>query len=346
MSFPHTRGDVPQCLTPCRMEREFSPHAWGCTVIHSQRAAHSIVFPTRVGMYRPCCGNQGGESRFPHTRGDVPIAMKSRAMPATVFPTRVGMYRRCEWVAGDVFEFSPHAWGCTERRARVGRSDVGFPHTRGDVPALPGHAQLCQHVFPTRVGMYRRAVVVAVPDFKFSPHAWGCTVDGLRATAARPVFPTRVGMYRPQLAVSPPRHEFSPHAWGCTGRCPCGCVRPWRFPHTRGDVPHAKRKKQRSKPFSPHAWGCTAYPNAPAGPGWVFPTRVGMYRRLLSRSRLARRFPHTRGDVPVGAAVDDHTFTFSPHAWGCTVSSPRPTIGYNCFPHTRGDVPAEIAGRA
>ena len=72
-----------------------------------------------------------------------------------------------------------------------------------------------------------------------------------------------------------------------------------------------------------------------------------------------RRFPHTRGDGPVGVARNPMGPKFSPHAWGWTVGDEGETrqgrvfptrVGMDrrgCyqsfivrgFPHTRGDGP-------
>ncbi len=51
-----------------------------------------MVFPTRVGMFRSQSDIAFADSRFPHTRGDVPAS--------------------CQ-VLIDVYSFSPHAWGCS-----------------------------------------------------------------------------------------------------------------------------------------------------------------------------------------------------------------------------------------
>ena len=181
----------------------------------------------------------------------------------------------------------------------------------------------------------------------FSPHAWGCSVLQTAANRNLPVFPTRVGMFLSRTDV--PRLSS-------------------RFPHTRGDVPWSCKKKGGKSEFSPHAWGCSGQQSDQNLTCWVFPTRVGMFRACARAWPPRRSFPHTRGDVPWRVTVSGKPFSFSPHAWGCSVVQLHmgaarrvfPTrVGmfrqYNfwslCrsrFPHTRGDVPLARAmiGRA
>ena len=72
LRFPHTRGGVPNYRSVWVDDFQFSPHTWGCTSSISTCQAHSIVFPTHVGVYRktPSCSAAGWS--FPHTRGGVP----------------------------------------------------------------------------------------------------------------------------------------------------------------------------------------------------------------------------------------------------------------------------------
>ena len=157
MGFPHTRGGGPHPRMVKSTLFEFSPHAWGWTV--KIRAAFDLV------------------GSFPHTRGGGPLDI--------------------DWAPTN-YTFSPHAWGWTDdRRGRaVGRlvfptrvgvdrsimppaiTAAGFPHTRGGGPIewtfAPGRSPFSPHawgwtaatrkttrtrtVFPTRVGVDRRAV--------------------------------------------------------------------------------------------------------------------------------------------------------------------------------------------
>ena len=92
-SFPHTRGDVPRSLSPRTRRGPFSPHAWGCSVHAAARSRYTVVFPTRVGMFRATRRRRAARRCFPHTRGDVP---------------------RSQWTISFIISFSPHAWGCSE----------------------------------------------------------------------------------------------------------------------------------------------------------------------------------------------------------------------------------------
>ena len=98
----------------------------------------------------------------------------------------------------------------------------------------------------------------------------------------------------------------------------------------------------------------------------VFPTRVGMVRLRVVRRVWATRFPHARGDGPLGRQRLPPTMRFSPRAWGWSASpQTRPRRGLvfptrvgmvrNCapsprsrggFPHARGDGPTIPLHRA
>jgi len=117
-----------------RYQMAFSPHAWGCTVETREVSGNEPVFPTRVGMYRRWISQPRRNTRFPHTRGDVP-------------------HNHGRGEHHD--QFSPHAWGCTDGNAKPFAVRNRFPHTRGDVPDVNIDHLQQTGVFPTRVGMYR-----------------------------------------------------------------------------------------------------------------------------------------------------------------------------------------------
>ena len=131
------------------------------------------------------------------------------------------------------------------------------------------------------------------------------------------------------------------------------------FPHSRGDVPLTSPPKPMRTAFSPLTWGCSERPDARHHRHGVFPTHVGMFRRVGQHSFYRQRFPHSRGDVPF---LDDPccaACSFSPLTWGCSAAVTKTTwqpvvfpthVGmfrgwpsrmnaYNRFPHSRGDVP-------
>ena len=151
-------------------------------------------------------------SRFPHMRGDGPDAAAAAAM---------------------LTEFSPHAWGWSDKeeihmsKTEVFPTCVGmvrrsswaswasrrFPHMRGDGPAKP-YRDLARE--------------------KFSPHSWGWSEAIAGDVLGRFVFPTCVGMVRVRVMR----------------RAMCKS-----FPHMRGDGPESLSVARTRAMFSPHAWG-------------------------------------------------------------------------------------------
>ena len=111
--------------------------------------------------------------------------------------------------------------------------------------------------------------------------------------------------------------------------------------------------------FSPLAWGWSAMMIPAPCDRVVFPTRVGMVRRIGLGAMNTRSFPHSRGDGPHLLFSLSFQFQFSPLAWGwsgkCLNTLERlkvfPTrvgmvrrsspsaILWACFPHSRGDGP-------
>src|SRR2546425_893400 len=98
---------------------QFSPRAWGWSDQLVVWHGRLRVFPTRVGMVRPGIAARVGCRRFPHARGDGPVAVlravklgkfsprawgwsveKPRSeLAVVVFPTRVGMVRHADGAA-------------------------------------------------------------------------------------------------------------------------------------------------------------------------------------------------------------------------------------------------------
>ena len=135
------------------------------------------------------------------------------------------------------------------------------------------------------------------------------------------------------------------------------------FPHSRGDVPKSGGTPCAAGVFSPLAWGCSVSRVMLLPLTEVFPTRVGMFRDLQTWRLSKMSFPHSRGDVPTGRAVQGILLPFSPLAWGCSAASALSTpvsrvfptrVGMFrgqtqgrqvClrFPHSRGDVPSIVS---
>jgi len=175
-----------------------------------------------------------------------------------------------------------------------------------------------------------------------SPHPWGWTGLPIVFVYSAKVFPTPVGMNR-----------IIPQHWGVG----------YGVPHTRGDEPSSEISSTIASPCSPHPWGWTAR-KLPKIAGWtVFPTPVGMNRRLWNPAQYRWCVPHTRGDEPPRWQTGCTSTKCSPHPWGWTVGMlnfqmmrqvfPTP-VGMNrsttttaswCtgVPHTRGDEPLRLS---
>ena len=276
----------------------------------------SFASPAHAGMYPSSSMVTSPPSRFPRTRGDVPVSLagagRAYSLPphtrgctplspescgrATASPAHAGMYPRCA------------------ARRQPGR---GFPRTRGDVPQalaligvrprLPPHTRGCTLpgetwitvpvASPAHAGMYRvrrrgrRAgggfprTRGDVPDAwergyqmgLLPPHTRGCTRRGPPLRARRRASPAHAGMYR--AARSRPR------------------ARP-RFPRTRGDVPYSPSSPPASDRLPPHTRGCTPAAGEAVEGAAASPAHAGMYRWRISWPAATIRFPRTRGDVP------------------------------------------------
>ena len=128
--FPHPRGDGPGSALRYQVKMKFSPPAWGWSGRRPRPPHRRRVFPTRVGMVRENRRDGEAARRFPHPRGDGPLA-------ASIFLT-------CQWL-------SPPAWGWSDAKAHA--EAVVFPPW-GMVRIQVEQVGL-QFSFPTRVGMVR-----------------------------------------------------------------------------------------------------------------------------------------------------------------------------------------------
>ncbi len=336
LRFPRTRGDGPQRIVGGSKHVVFSPHTRGWTGYAAVLPHCEIVFPAHAGMDRnslhfgilcPC---------FPRTRGDGPMATAFTthaptfsphtrgwtAIPvyvygfAEVFPAHAGMDRYLSSTDLSLSRF-PRTRGDGPRAYRNGRMACGFsPHTRGwtvfqcrisfGFGVFPAHAGMDRNngpSAPTPAGFPRTrgdgpATGAVIRTFTgFSPHTRGWTGTATRQHRLRPVFPAHAGM----------------------DRIPARCMVPWhRFPRTRGDGPTAAKKTPAKKPFSPHTRGWTVARGKASGGAPVFPAHAGMDRQSHEKSRMARRFPRTRGDGPCHWGRAPQGRTFSPHTRGWT----------------------------
>ncbi len=111
--------------------------------------------------------------------------------------------------------------------------------------------------------------------------------------------------------------------------------------------------------FSPRAWGWSGVDGRARDTLSVLPTRVGMVRRVGFAVGIRHCSPHARGDGPFGGGRCTARNSFSPRAWGWSVSGGdgaggrfvlptrvgmvrlprRPVDGRFRSPHARGDGP-------
>ena len=153
-------------------------------------------------------------NRFPRMRGDVPGQEASG--------TEIEM-------------FSPHARGCSSSlNATPVRASV-FPACAGMFLWHP-LVCMCTSGFPRMRG----DVPIGFPDrhtqVVFSPHARGCSWQGLDMSSSTQVFPACAGMF--------------PRTWR-------RFTDSMRFPRMRGDVPTTLVFSGPTQSFSPHARGCS-----------------------------------------------------------------------------------------
>ena len=111
----------------------------------------------------------------------------------------------------------------------------------------------------------------------FSPRPWGWSDPSSADQAGQSVFPTPVGMVLIFFLIF----------FDC-----------WRFPHARGDGPYRRMNRWKKSMFSPRPWGWSFTVRAGVCEQIVFPTPVGMVRRLPQRRNRENCFPHARGDGP------------------------------------------------
>ena len=275
---PHARGSTNrgqmQNITP----QGVPPHARGSTLLSLDQARCAHGSPTREGIHRDHPGRLYQRPGFPHIRGDAPRQSALHVLLRRVPPHTRGCSFRgspapaardgsptsqtAVWYRSG----SPTYEGI--HRGGVGRGNLptGFPHTRGDPPALPdvNHGS------------------VLVP-----PHARGSTLPGVSSTSGPSGSPTREGIHLwhltapvslrrfPHTRGDPPGRRFlvyellevPPHArestWppvpslraargsptreGIHPRHGAPTASTGRFPHTRGDPPPPA-------PASPTPW--------------------------------------------------------------------------------------------
>ncbi len=228
---------------------------------------------------------------FPHPRGDGPPS-SGHVIVAFQFSLPRGDGPAALIDDADKREFSPPAWGWSAACGAGLRSGDVFP-TRVGMVRSSGPLPYCFIRFPHPRGDGPRLVHLGPRTVMFSPPAWGWSANSDFKGHGMPVFPTRVGMVRVKGAQ---------------------CSHILCFPHPRGDGPTCSMAALRLASFSPPAGGWSAHCVSRPERGCVFPTRVGMVRRILRRRWNGYRFPHPRGDGPLFRRVALDVSKFSPPA--------------------------------
>ena len=83
---------------------------------------------------------------------------------------------------------------------------------------------------------------------------------------------------------------------------------------------------------SPRTWGCFHVIEAVQTAVKVFPTHVGVFPRIFSRSWGIRGLPHARGGVSWSIFDKDGAKASSPRTWGCFSSYVQSLTGEQVFP--------------
>ena len=110
---------------------------------------------------------------------------------------------------------------------------------------------------------------------------------------------------------------------------------PLRLSHMRGDAPFTCWSGSVNRLSVPHTWGCSVIGRTTIIFKPVYPTYVGMLRKITAIKRTFFSLPHIRGDAPnfqklnsfvcptcMGMIPFDsysNNFLSIPHAWGCSL---------------------------
>ncbi len=149
---------------------------WGCTGRQRSVLPVTPVFPTHVGVYLTNRRPRPHNPSFPHTCGGVPVLFDERLISHEFSPHMWGCTQGCETAICTVKVFPTHV-GVYLSTGDFGHIFESFPHTCGGVPTswmlsqpltsfsphMWGctfrirHHPACGSVFPTHVGVYRKA---------------------------------------------------------------------------------------------------------------------------------------------------------------------------------------------
>ena len=157
----------------------------------------------------------------------------------------------------------------------------------------------------------------AAPDaVTFSPRAWGWSARQLQPIG---------------------RRAFSPRAWGWSG-LPTRAATSWRVLPTCVGMVRDCREPVVATRRSPHVRGDGPAIRRRRLDDAVLPTCVGMVRSRRTAPGDASRSPHVRGDGPSHVLAIARRATFSPRAWGWSVTSCARVAGSRVLPTCVGMV--------
>ncbi len=227
---------------------------------------------------------------------------------------------------------SPHARGCSAPREvhRQGLRDV--PARAGMLRKTPtGSRRTCR--CPRTRGDAPRSRRTRSRRGAMSPHARGCSGDGVREAPPREDVPARAGMLRACASTSRPAARCPRTRGDAPRRRPPGYSPGCDVPARAGMLRTARNASIAGRLLSPHARGCSVELERAAPHAVDVPARAGMLRCTLPSRRWRARCPRTRGDAPLWQPDMVAHNRMSPHARGCSEGS---------FAAARmhGDVPA------
>ncbi len=151
---PHARGDGPASSRTFSASSTFSPRAWGWSARCGAPPVAVKVLPTRVGMVRTLAFAGAARQSSPHARGDGPPGQ--RAAPSAC-------------------EFSPRAWGWSEKHGLSISFDVVLP-TRVGMVRCRCRCRYSPERSPHARGDGPFCLAPAGRHQRFSPRAWGWSV--------------------------------------------------------------------------------------------------------------------------------------------------------------------------
>ena len=172
--FPHPRGDGPRGAGGHDVTHWISPPTWGWPASPRQAGSGQHDFPTHVGMARWGAFEIVICRRFPHPRGDGPEERKFIRSRFSISPPTWGWPVVGWGNLASLRDFPTHV-GMARLHSASRSMRRGFPHPRGDGPALR---------------------TVAGGTVSISPPTWGWPGLAIQHLKDEGDFPTHVGMAR------------------------------------------------------------------------------------------------------------------------------------------------------